>query len=271
MDSAFQFECSSPLVDSTAFAQSHITAISPAALETINDWLSSDLSILSEVRAPLELDFTNLEIHLSRLAFSQMPLTSKFRISRPFSSEEQRRSAWIEKTKSYQSGPLKPTANIRSALVFGPTFEKELSATSNNPGSNDFLARSHCAPTQELGVTGRQSHSSRLPISLIFEMSEPRSTRRLPSREACQSTRTGPTKSFESNPFKSTASLKSTTVPASVHELQSSMMLKSNLFDQSNLMAATTILIKIKEELAEIGVKAGKSPITFVGAGIVVL
>jgi hypothetical protein len=36
-------------------------------------------------------------------------------------------------------------------------------------------------------------------------------------------------------------------------------------------VAATDLLIKFKEELAEIGVKAGKSPVTFIGAGIAVL
>jgi hypothetical protein len=36
-------------------------------------------------------------------------------------------------------------------------------------------------------------------------------------------------------------------------------------------MAATDLLIQFKEELTEIGVKARKSPITLVGAGIAVL
>jgi hypothetical protein len=36
-------------------------------------------------------------------------------------------------------------------------------------------------------------------------------------------------------------------------------------------MAATDLLIQFNEELAEIGVKAGKSPVTFAGAGIAVL
>jgi hypothetical protein len=119
--------------------------------------------------------------------------TSELGISRRFSSREQHRSAWIEQTEGFQSDPLESTANVKSASVFGSTFESELSVTSSNPGSNYLLARSNRAPTKELSVTGHQSHSSWIALSLILEMLEPGITRRLPSNEPYQSTRVAPT------------------------------------------------------------------------------
>jgi hypothetical protein len=191
LHSIFQFYLSRPLVGSTAFTQSHDSAMSRQPLETPMDWISGWFPILSEVRAVLELDFTNLEIHLSRFAHSQMLSTSELGISRRFSSMEQCRSALIEQTDEFQSDRLKSTANIKSALRFGPTFGKELSATSHNPGSSKFLDRSNRAMTKELGVTDYQSHSSWLALSLNPEMSELGSTHRLPSNEPYQSTMVG--------------------------------------------------------------------------------
>jgi hypothetical protein len=92
-----------------------------------------------------------------------------------------------------------------------------------------------------------------------------------PSKELHQSPCIKRTRSLESDLLKSTSNIRPTAVLGSLRALQASTALKSDGLHLSDLVEATNNLITLKEELAEIRVKRGEYPVTFLGAGIAFL